>query len=44
MNDSQSVEQPEANTELLKMLEKWQSVRAPGKGHELLGKLAGEWD
>ncbi|MCP4569491.1 MAG: DUF1579 domain-containing protein [FCB group bacterium] len=44
MSQNQSGQQLEVNTELLEMLAKWQTVRTPGKGHELLGKLAGEWD
>lgn len=40
----QSGKQPEANSAFLEMLAKWQIARTPGKGHELLGKLVGEWD
>jgi hypothetical protein len=44
MSENQSVEQPKANAAFLEMLAKWQAVRSPGKGHELLAKLAGQWD
>ncbi len=45
MLESQSKEQqPEVNAKFLDMLAKWQTVRTPGKEHELLAKLAGEWD
>jgi hypothetical protein len=44
MSESQSAKQPEANAEFLDMLAKWQAARTPGKEHELLGKLAGQWD
>jgi len=44
MSENGPVEQPEVNAEFLDMLAKWQAVRTPGKEHELLGKLAGQWD
>lgn len=44
VSKSKPVEQPEVTTELLQSLAKWQAVRFPGKQHELLGKLVGEWN
>lgn len=44
MIESQSTEHAEVNSEFLNILAKWQAVRTPDKGHELLGKLAGHWD
>lgn len=44
MSESQSAEQPEGNAAFLEMLAKWQAVRTPGTGHELLAKLAGPWN
>ncbi len=44
MSQNQSPQQPEVSAEMLAMLAKWQTRRTPGKGHELLSKLEGEWD
>lgn len=44
MSENTSAQRPEANAAFLDMLAKWQVVRTPGKGHELLAKLAGRWD
>ena len=44
MSESESTQQPEGNAAFVEMLAKWQAVRTPGEGHELLAKLVGQWD
>lgn len=38
------VAQPEVDGEFLSMLAKWRAAGTPGKSHELLKTLVGEWD